>query len=131
MMLAALMLLVAQDATVDCDNQRNQREMTLCAERDYQEADAALDQQWKVTLRGMKNADKAYDELRDPTDTSIGYADALLEAQRAWLKYRDAQCVIEGYLMRGGTAEPMMRFGCLAHLTKLRTAELAELTKGM
>ena len=58
-----------------------------------------------------------------PRDGRPGYYQALLDAQRAWIKYRDLECRIEGYAMRGGSAESMMISGCvlLRYLTGLRS----------
>jgi uncharacterized protein YecT (DUF1311 family) len=48
----------------------------------------------------------------------------LLEAQRAWLKYRDLTCTAEYNLYRGGTGGPVTRLACLAAVTQQRVAEL-------
>ena len=56
---------------------------------------------------------------------------ALLASQRAWISYRDAQCELEGFSMRGGTAEPLMVSSCLETLTKQRTEELKRLAADM
>ena len=53
----------------------------------------------------------------------------MLAAQRAWLSYRDQQCQVEGFQMRGGTAAPMLESGCRARMTKLRTQELKDLVE--
>jgi uncharacterized protein YecT (DUF1311 family) len=65
---------------------------------------------------------------RDAQDTSrgggFGYAAALLESQRAWLKFRDTQCVIEGRQYAGGSAQGMTAAACRTRLTRARTAQL-------
>jgi uncharacterized protein YecT (DUF1311 family) len=48
----------------------------------------------------------------------------LLEAQRAWLKYRDLTCTAEYKLYGGGTGGPVTRMACLAALTQERVATL-------
>jgi uncharacterized protein YecT (DUF1311 family) len=75
--------------------------------------------QYNLIAARMRQMDKD----GEPT----GYFNALLESQRAWLKYRDAQCRFEGYLVRGGTAEPLMVNGCQEQLTKKRTQDLKSL----
>jgi uncharacterized protein YecT (DUF1311 family) len=86
----------------------------------YAQADAAMTAQWKRTYAYMKG--------RDAQDTSrgggFGYAGALLESQRASLKYRDAQCVIEGGQYAGGSAQGMTMAACRTDLTRARTAQL-------
>ena len=48
----------------------------------------------------------------------------LLEAQRAWLKYRDLTCTAEYHLYDGGTGGPVTRFACLSAVTQERVATL-------
>jgi uncharacterized protein YecT (DUF1311 family) len=97
--------------------------MTRCAGQAYQAADAEMTRQWKVRYAAMKR--------RDAQDTSrgggFGYAAALLESQRAWLRFRDTQCVIEGAEFAGGSAWPMAQAQCRARLTRQRTAQLKSL----
>lgn len=50
--------------------------------------------------------------------------DQLRIAQRAWITYRDNTCDLEAARAAGGSAEPMMRFGCLVRLTERRTRDL-------
>jgi uncharacterized protein YecT (DUF1311 family) len=126
-MLLAFLLLTAQDRPIDCDKDQTQLAMNICADRDFQAADAKLNKQWKIALARMKDLDVSYDRDRREGDTSAGYAPTLLESQRAWLKYREAQCAVEGQYMRGGSGEPMMYSTCMASLTRNRTAFLATL----
>ena len=53
-----------------------------------------------------------------------GAATFLRDGQRAWITFRDAACAAEGYLMHGGSAEPMVIYGCYARLTETRAADL-------
>lgn len=48
----------------------------------------------------------------------------LLEAQRAWLKYRDLTCTAEYNLYGGGTGGPVTRLACLAAITQERISTL-------
>jgi uncharacterized protein YecT (DUF1311 family) len=48
----------------------------------------------------------------------------LLEAQRAWLKYRDLTCTAEYKLYGGGTGGPVTQMACLAAITEERIATL-------
>ena len=48
----------------------------------------------------------------------------LLEAQRAWLKYRDLTCTAEYKLYGGGTGGPVTKMACLAAITRERVATL-------
>lgn len=111
-MLVSFLLLLAAPQT--------QAQMTQSAGMAYSSADAAMTAQWKRTYAYMKG--------RDAQDTSrgggFGYAGALLASQRAWLKYRDTQCVIEGGQYAGGSAQGMTMAACRTGLTRARTAQL-------
>jgi uncharacterized protein YecT (DUF1311 family) len=48
----------------------------------------------------------------------------LQEAQRLWLKFRDANCTAERSLYGGGTAAPMVYAACLEADTRQRITEL-------
>ena len=126
MIIASLLLLsaVAADPEIDCDNAMAQFELNACAYKEYERADAAMNAQWKVTTAHMKKIDADFDRTQD---TRPGYFDTLLAAQRAWLTYRDQHCTGEGYVMRGGSAEPMVFSGCMTQLTEARTKQLKDL----
>jgi uncharacterized protein YecT (DUF1311 family) len=108
--------IAAQD--VDCANATAQVELTYCAEQDWIEADADLNAAYKAAMALMKQIDADL-----PSDEQ-GAAANLKVAQRAWISFRDAACAAEGYLMHGGSAEPMVIYGCRAGLTKVRAADL-------
>lgn len=114
-MLLTLALLVAAPQT--------QAQMTQSAGTAYTRADAEMTRVWRATLAYMKG--------RDAQNTSrgggFGYAAALLESQRAWLKYRDTECVIEGGEFAGGSMQSMTIAGCKTRLTTARTVQLKSL----
>ncbi|MBL9055445.1 MAG: DUF1311 domain-containing protein [Rhodobacteraceae bacterium] len=124
---AVLLLFLALPAgaqEVDCTNAMAQQEMNFCAEQDYLEADAALNDAYKRARAAMKALDA------DLPAGDQGAEAALLAAQRAWLPYRDAACASEGWMMHGGSAEPLVVYGCLATLTRQRTQDLLYLVEG-
>jgi uncharacterized protein YecT (DUF1311 family) len=120
----AALVMAAQGSALECDDPQTQIEMTLCARRDYEEADARLNHQWAVTAARMKALDQ--DILREQ-DQQPGYFETLLAAQRAWLQFRDAHCLSESFLGRGGSVQPMLDSGCKAYLTELRIQQLVHL----
>jgi len=117
---------VAEDPPVDCDNQRYQVEMNHCAGKAYEVADATLNAQWKLTAAEMRTRDKMIDRRYD---SQPKHYDTLLAAQRAWLTYRDQQCLVESFAARGGSMAPMLHSGCMERLTEARTAELKALVE--
>ncbi len=109
----------AQD--VDCANAQAQMELNFCARQDWQEADADLNDAYKSAMVLMKSIDA------DLPEAERGAEEALRKAQRAWVTFRDAACVAEGFPMQGGSAQPMVVNGCLAQLTRQRAKSLWEL----
>jgi len=124
---AALMLspsfAAAQDdePEVDCENATTQMEMNICAGRDYRAADDELNAVYRKAVAAAETMDR---ELKDMDEQLVGAVDALKRGQRAWIGYRDGQCDLAGFEARGGSMEPMLVSGCLADLTRKRTAEL-------
>ena len=125
MILPALLLTAAASSTgATCDNAVTQMDINACMAQDYRVADSELNRQWVLNVAAAKAQDKT---RVAQTDKRPGYHATLLESQRAWLKFRDAQCRIEGYAMRGGSAEPMVVSGCLAGLTRERSKQLKDM----
>ena len=103
-----------------------QSDLNICAHHEFLKADAELNAQWKKTAKRMKGIDAQPYPVEDGRP---GYFEALLASQRAWLAYRDAHCVNEGYWARGGSMEPMLVSFCLASLTNERTEQLRQLAE--
>ncbi len=116
-MLMALMAAPAAAQTVDCARAVTQMEMNFCAEQDWQAADRVLNAAYAEAMAALKAWDRA-------NAGPFPEADRLKKAQRAWISYRDLACESEGYPMRGGTAEPLLIYGCLARMTEARTKDL-------
>ena len=116
----------AAQPRVDCNNVMTTAEMLYCANRDQRIADAALNKAYQAANAVMVSMDV---DRNKTYDKRVGYHDALLASQRAWLKFRDAQCVTEGYSARGGSMEPLMASSCIEELTKSRTKQLQDLVK--
>lgn len=110
---------LAQDA--DCTKAVVQSELTACAGQEFDAADADLNAAYSVAVEKMKAVDSALPE------GERGALDALRSAQRAWISFRDAACDAEGYQFHGGSAEPMVVFGCRTLLTRDRIAGLEAL----
>lgn len=122
----AIVMLSAGAATaqdVDCTNAQTQQEMNACAEQDWMDADADLNAAYGEAIAIMQ----LYDE--DLPKSEKGAEANLRAAQRAWVTFRDAACAAEGYAMHGGSAEPLLIYGCRARLTQQRAVELRMLAE--
>lgn len=102
---------------------QTQAQMTAQAVAVYMRADAAMTREWRATYAYMKRRDAS----GGARVGRFGYAAAALESQRAWLKFRDAQCAIEGGEVAGGSMQPMVVAQCKAGLTTQRAAQLRNL----
>ncbi len=98
-------------SVIECSAPQAQQLMNACAAKDYDAADVALNTAWR-SARSFADA--------------IGKGDALLEAQRAWLTYRDAACDVHASSFEGGSLQPLIRSTCLTELTVQRTRMLVE-----
>lgn len=105
----------AQDAP-DCANQMDQSTMTQCAGIDFDKADVELNRIWPEIKAGAQESDAGSGKSE--------HLDALMASQRAWLAYRDAECVWQGFEAHGGSMEPMLVNACLAEMTNKRIKEL-------
>lgn len=108
---------------VDCAKAVAQMELTYCAEQDWLAADEALNAAYGEAKALMQQIDA------DLPKAERGAAVNLRDAQRAWISFRDAACAAEGYAMHGGSAEPMLIYGCRTRLTEQRTEDLQLLTE--
>ena len=117
-MLAIAAMLAATPAAA-----QTQLEMTRSAGAAFTRADAAMTREWQATYAAMKRRD-AQDRSRGG---GFGYAAATLASQRAWLKFRDTQCVVEGGRYAGGSMQAMVVAQCRTRMTDDRSAQLRKL----
>lgn len=115
---------MAEEIIVDCDNPTFQIEMTYCAEQDWLAADAELNAAWARAMAAMRQLDE---NLASEQRGAVGH---LRQGQRAWITFRDETCAAEGFVMRGGSGEPMLIYACRARLTAQRVVELEKLVAG-
>ena len=107
----------AQD--VDCADAQSQMAMTWCAEQDWNAADADLNRAYQDAMAYLKQIDVSL------AKADRGGVDFLRQGQRDWIGYRDNACAAEAFPMQGGSAEPMVIYGCRARLTRERTEGLS------
>lgn len=112
---------------IDCENAVTQMDMNRCAHADFETADTELNAAYRDTMRAMEQTDA---ELGEINTNYVGAVEALRNAQRGWIAYRDGQCALAGFSARGGSMEPLLVSSCLAEITRKRTDELKALTDG-
>ena len=91
-----------------CENAKTQLEMNQCTAAAYQTSDQELN--------------SVYASVKDKLDAAL--LEKLQIAQRAWIKYRDANCEAESALYDGGSIRPAIYSACMERVTRARIAEL-------
>lgn len=99
----------------NCNNPQTQSEMNICEGVRYQQADKRLNLVYKQLLPKLENLRRK----------------KLITAQQAWINFRDKSCAFEKSEVEGGTMAPMIEAGCLAEMTKQRTAQLESYLRNM
>ena len=101
----------AQEDDEFCPEGRTQFEMNACAAEELNAADSVLNVAYQDLLREI-----------EPERVEL-----LRAAQRAWIRYRDAECDLEASEVGSGSLEPMVHALCLAGLSRRRAAELVKM----
>jgi uncharacterized protein YecT (DUF1311 family) len=91
---------------------QTQAEMNILANKDYKAADAKMAKIYKKVLNSLTNA----------SDKKL-----LLEAQRAWIKYKETHCKLVANAYKGGSIQPLIYANCLTSITEARIKALEEL----
>ncbi|MFZ2266821.1 MAG: lysozyme inhibitor LprI family protein [Azonexus sp.] len=107
----------AQDAD-PCLTQRNTGEMDECGKQTLARKDKELNAAYQALLKQL-----VADDPRDAAD----FAETrklLLDAQRTWIKFRDADCKGKLVLYAGGSMRGSVYFRCMTEHTEQRTKEL-------
>lgn len=126
--LLGLGLFVAGDAAAqsdDCSDAVTQVDLNACAAEELAWADDELNAAYAEALDTMTSLDEGL------PDSLSGAEESLRAAQRAWIGFRDLACEAEGYMVRGGSAEPMVVLMCKTRLTEARAEDLRTLSGGM
>jgi|GEM_PF-2878273 len=89
-----------------------------CIGTAYDEADAELNKVYKSITSPLK-------KQNDPDSVEI--LKRLVEAQRAWITFRDANCKLAGIQMLNGSGESPIVGGCIVTSTISRVRELQNL----
>lgn len=84
-------------------------EVNACLNSRLGEADAALNRYYRAALDRLKN-DKKPQAVK-----------TLVQAERSWIAYRDAECRAADQSWSGGTIHTSMALDCQIRLTNIRT----------
>jgi uncharacterized protein YecT (DUF1311 family) len=99
---------IAGERNINCQNPQSNIEYKECARRDYVAADKQLNNVYQKISARLKGDEKK----------------RLVNAQLAWIKFRDSNCDFEVYRNLGGTGYGGFLSNCLERMTKARIQEL-------
>jgi uncharacterized protein YecT (DUF1311 family) len=89
-----------------CNDAANQMQMNECAETAFKNADDELNSVYGNIVRRLKT-----DEVAKKL---------LVAAQKAWLRFRDAECVFISSASSGGSIYPVIVANCRTNITQER-----------
>lgn len=98
--------------------------MSMCSSAEADVWDGLLNREYRETMARAKAADE--DDLAYFPEFA-NRAKALLEAQRAWIAYRDAECGLAYALWGSGSMRHIAGAGCIMDMTAERAIELRAL----
>lgn len=99
-------------ANINCKATSTQLEMNHCANLSFKAADQELNQIYQQLRNTFKQTKQNTQEPQ------------LIDAQLAWIKYRDLDCKFSADRFKGGSIAPLMYSSCQETLTKQRTTLL-------
>jgi len=111
LILAAPLFAGVAHAADDCANASDQATLDECAGKDFEASD--------------KKLNDAYKQITDRLKDNAPSKKLLVDAQRAWVTFRDAECNFQGGPPEtAGSVRPMVVANCQAGLTEKRLKEL-------
>lgn len=111
LILAAPLLAGVAQAADHCANAQDQATLDECAGKNFDAAD--------------KKLNDAYRQIMDRLKDNAPSKKLLVDAQRAWVAFRDAECNFQGGPREtAGSVRPMVVANCQAGLTNLRLKDL-------
>jgi uncharacterized protein YecT (DUF1311 family) len=125
--IALLLALVEPNSDFVCNRGGSEHELRICAQEDYVAADRRLNSQWRKTIAAVKRDGMKIPEIRKMWGLGRP-AESLIQAQRAWLTFREQSCQTEERISVG-SVHTRKYFECMERMTKTRIRELYDLSR--
>jgi uncharacterized protein YecT (DUF1311 family) len=109
---ALLALSAGHSYALNCDKANSTVELNQCALQDQQKVERQLNAVYQETLKVFASAGEASTKAK------------LIDAQRLWVKFREADCEAEYDKWQGGSIRNVMYSGCMQERAKQRIKEL-------
>lgn len=109
---------------LNCASANTQVEMNLCAAQQAETAVKKLNTSYEVLQLRLTKDIRQGDKVR--IEQAKQRYQKLVNAQNAWVKFRDMTCEYERSGFDGGSIAPMIYHNCMTKLSNRRTADLQE-----
>ncbi|MEO9383479.1 lysozyme inhibitor LprI family protein [Chromobacterium phragmitis] len=121
--LLALLALFASHAALaeddPCKEASNTIEINECMQKQFDGKDRLLNDRYRELLQKLRA-----DEARDKPAAKEKPSAMLVQAQRKWIAFRDADCGAKYQIYAGGTIRNAVFLGCKIERTEQRIKEL-------
>ncbi|UFH49374.1 lysozyme inhibitor LprI family protein [Pseudomonas sp. KNUC1026] len=107
----------AAQAAQDCSGAVSTVDMQECAQKSLKAADADLNMSYQKLLKRLSGSSA-------PGEDNAASRRKLINAQKAWIAFRDADCDAQYQAHIGGTLRGLVLLGCKQQHTEQRTKEL-------
>jgi uncharacterized protein YecT (DUF1311 family) len=123
-LLFAMAALVSSPAAAEdkwvCDDAPDNATHRECSDREFRKYDAELNRLYAVLLKDAASMNEPQRGYGPPP------VQALREAQRAWVAYRDANCHWKSTAFYGGSGQSVILSSCRAIATRDRVEEFKQ-----
>lgn len=108
-----------------CDDASNQQEAETCAKTEFEKSDGEMNQLYQKVLANLQDVEqKTRPQDKTLADKYKKNRENLQTAQKAWLVFRDADCVAEKDSDATDSNNVITAFSCQQRLTEDRTEDL-------
>ncbi|MEP6924768.1 MAG: lysozyme inhibitor LprI family protein [Pyrinomonadaceae bacterium] len=108
-----------------CDETGSQQDAENCAKTEFEKSEAEMNQLYQKVLTNLQNFEqKARPQDKILADKYKKDRENMQTAQKAWLAFRDADCIAEKESDANDNNNAMIGFSCQQRLTENRTDDL-------
>jgi uncharacterized protein YecT (DUF1311 family) len=107
----------AESTEIDCSSAFSTPDIERCAAIELDAVEVSLNQAYRRLVKQLTKPDTAQDNYSD-------YRNKLLNAQRAWIKFREADCDTQYAMHRSGTIRNAVYLNCKQQRAEQRIKEL-------
>jgi uncharacterized protein YecT (DUF1311 family) len=119
LMIITIFLTLPASAAIDCKNSVSTVDVNECAEKEQKLVEVTLNEVYKRVLKGIDIPDTEQEKFSVMKKSFIA-------AQRAWIKFREADCRALYDRHADGTIRTLMYIGCMQTHAEQRIKELKE-----